>query len=118
MDPLTSRSRLLESAAIDPAHLELATRIRAALTRCSSPGPTRRRSTRSALERAEKLLRFFAQPFYVAEPCTKRPGVTVGLAESLRECRAILDGVPDRVPTRAFYFTGGLDAVLAAAAAQ
>jgi len=52
----------------------------------------------------------------VAEPYTKRPGVTVGLAESLRVCREILDGVHDRVPTKAFYFTGGLDAVLASAA--
>jgi F-type H+-transporting ATPase subunit beta len=68
------------------------------------------------LERAKKLLRFFAQPFYVAEAFTKRSGVTVGLAESLRVCREILDGVHDAVPTQAFYFTGGLDAVLARAA--
>jgi F-type H+/Na+-transporting ATPase subunit beta len=54
----------------------------------------------------------------VAEPYTKRSGVTVGLAESLRVCREILDGVHDRVPTKAFYFTGGLDAVLAGAAAS
>ena len=67
------------------------------------------------LERAGKLLRFFAQPFYVAEPYTKRPGVTVSLAESLRVCREILDGVHDSVPTRAFYFTGGIDAVMAQA---
>ena len=67
------------------------------------------------LERAGKLLRFFAQPFYVAEPYTKRPGVTVGLAESLRVCREILDGVHDSVPAKAFYFTGGLEAVLASA---
>jgi hypothetical protein len=31
-------------------------------------------------------------------------------------CRAILDGVHDSVPANAFYFTGGLDAVLAGAA--
>ena len=60
----------------------------------------------------------FARPFYVAEPYTKRPGVTVGLAESLRVCREILDGVHDGVPTKAFYFTAGLDAVLANAAAR
>jgi DNA-directed RNA polymerase specialized sigma24 family protein len=66
--------------------------------------------------RRQKLLRFFAQPFYVAEPYTKRPGVTVGLAESLRVCREILDGVHDAVPTKAFYFTGGLGAVMEQAA--
>ena len=61
-------------------------------------------------------MRFFAQPFYVAEPYTKRLGVTVGLAESLRVCRDILDGVHDAIPTQAFYFTGGIDAVNARAA--
>jgi F0F1-type ATP synthase beta subunit len=33
-------------------------------------------------------------------------------------CREILDGVHDSVPTKAFYFTGGTDAVLAKAAAR
>jgi F0F1-type ATP synthase beta subunit len=52
----------------------------------------------------------------VAEPYTKRPGVTVPLAESRRVCREILDGVHDAVPSKAFYFTGGLDAVMEQAA--
>jgi F-type H+/Na+-transporting ATPase subunit beta len=65
------------------------------------------------LQRARKVLRFFAQPFYVAEAYTKRPGVTVSLAESLRVCREILDGRYDDVREDAFYFTGGLDEVLA-----
>jgi F0F1-type ATP synthase beta subunit len=65
------------------------------------------------LQRARKLLRFFAQPFYVAEAYTKRPGVTVSLAESLRVCREIVDGRHDEVPEDAFYFTGGIADVLA-----
>ena len=52
----------------------------------------------------------------MAEPYTRRPGVTVGLAESLRVCREILDGVYDDVPMDAFYFTGGIEDVLARAA--
>ena len=52
----------------------------------------------------------------MAEPYTKRPGVTVALAESLRVCREILDGVHDGFPANAFYFTGGLDAVTEQAA--
>jgi F0F1-type ATP synthase beta subunit len=121
VDPVTSRSRLLEAGNVDPAHAELAARIREALVALLGPGgdaPAAGAPAADALtlERAGKLLRFFAQPFYVAEPYTKRPGVTVGLAESLRVCREILDGVHDSVPTKAFYFTGGLDAVLAGAA--
>ena len=54
----------------------------------------------------------------MAEPYTKRAGATVGLAESLRVCREILDGMHDGVPAKAFYFTGGLNAVLTQAAPQ
>ena len=120
VDPLTSRSRLLEAENVDRAHVELAARIREALAALLAPGgdpPAAGEPAADALtlERAGKLLRFFAQPFYVAEPYTKRPGVTVGLAESLRVCREILDGVHDSVPAKAFYFTGGLEAVLASA---
>ena len=120
VDPLTSRSRLLEAENVDRAHVELAARIREALAALLAPGgdpPAVGEPAADALtlERAGKLLRFFAQPFYVAEPYTKRPGVTVGLAESLRVCREILDGVHDSVPAKAFYFTGGLEAVLASA---
>ena len=64
-----------------------------------------------AWRRARKLQRFFAQPFFVAEPYTKRPGSYVPLAEALRGCRAILDGECDDVPEEAFAFTGTLDDV-------
>jgi RNA polymerase sigma factor (sigma-70 family) len=117
VDPLTSRSRLIESGCLDGEHLALAARIRTALRALLAPDASTPAAEPLALERAEKLLRFFAQPFYVAEPYTKHSGVTVGLAESLRVCREILDGVHDAVPTKAFYFTGGLDAVLTSAAA-
>ena len=116
VDPLTSRSRLLEAGGVDRAHLDLAARVRQALAALLAPGDGAPAADALMLERAKKLLRFFAQPFYVAEAFTKRSGVTVGLAESLRVCREILDGVHDAVPTQAFYFTGGLDAVLARAA--
>ena len=42
------------------------------------------------LERALKLQNYFTQPFYIAEPCNKRPGATVNLAESLQTCRIFL----------------------------
>jgi F0F1-type ATP synthase beta subunit len=63
---------------------------------------------RLALDRARKLQYFFTQPFIVAEPYTKRPGVTVSLAEALCTCRGILDGRYDDLPTDAFYFSGGI----------
>ena len=119
VDPLTSRSRMLETAAVSPEHMDLAPRVRRALTLAAAapdgaPGPEHELAWR----RARKLQRFFAQPFFVAEPYTKRPGSFVPLAEALRGCRAILDGEGDDVPEEAFYFTGTLDDVLRAAAAR
>lgn len=106
VDPLASRSRLLDERLVHPEHAAVAARVREAL---AAPGPLG--------PRARKLQRFFAQPFYVAEPYTRRPGVTVDPAEALTICRDVLDGVHDDVPEQAFYFTGGLAAIRAQAGA-
>jgi F-type H+-transporting ATPase subunit beta len=58
------------------------------------------------LERALKLQNYFTQPFFIAEPYTKRPGATVSATESLRTCREILDGHYDELPVEAFFFSG------------
>ncbi|HEU5190877.1 MAG TPA: sigma-70 family RNA polymerase sigma factor [Methylomirabilota bacterium] len=115
VDPLASRSRVLETAAVSPAHMDLARRARQALALATAPEGAPEHEL--ARQRARKLLRFFAQPFFVAEPYTKRPGSHVPLAEALRGCRAILDGECDDLPAQAFYFTGTLDDVRRAAAA-
>ena len=59
-------------------------------------------------ERALKLQNYFTQPFFVAEPHTKRPGATIAAAETLRTCREILDGHYDDLPADAFFFSGGI----------
>jgi F-type H+/Na+-transporting ATPase subunit beta len=60
------------------------------------------------LERAHKLQNYFTQPFFVAEPYTRRPGTHVGIDEALRTCRDILEGRLDDIPAAAFYFAGGI----------
>jgi F-type H+-transporting ATPase subunit beta len=50
----------------------------------------------------------FTQPFFIAEPYTKRPGATVTATEALRACREILDGYYDDLPVDAFFFSGGM----------
>lgn len=57
-------------------------------------------------QRARKLLRFFAQPFFVAEPYTKQPGLYVSREDALRGCRAILSGECDAVPEQASISPG------------
>jgi F0F1-type ATP synthase beta subunit len=62
------------------------------------------------LECARKLANYFAQPFFVAEHYTHRPGTHVGLQEALATCRDILDA-HQRPARGAFYFAGGIDEI-------
>jgi RNA polymerase sigma factor (sigma-70 family) len=117
VDPLASRSRLLDMGLVDPEHAAIAARIRQALAATAAETSA---SPEGELlkQRARKVQRFFAQPFYVAEPYIHRSGVTVSRAEALQICREILDGVHDRLPEAAFYFTGGMDEIRAKVEAE
>ena len=101
IDPVMSRSRALDPAIVGAHHVEIATRVRAALARLDA-GPADDVETR----RARKVRQFFGQPFYVAESYTRRPGLTVSRNEALRVCREILDGAFDHLPEEAFVFRG------------
>ena len=91
VDPRTSRSRLLNSQAIGDDHATIAERARRALVLLMNPELATTTDV-SELGRARKLANFFAQPFYCAEPWTKRPGAYVSRKDSLITCAAILDG--------------------------
>jgi len=111
VDVTTSRSRLIETGTIDPTHAAIAARARETLGKlwsdaCGDP---------IVLERASKIANYFAQPFFCAEPWTKRPAAHVPLAEALKTCENILNGVHDDLPTSAFYFAGGIDDIRARA---
>ena len=116
IDALMSRSRLLDARVVGEEHAEIAKRVHDAFATLGAngdaPAPAGQEQT---WQRARKLQRFFSQPFFVAEPYTKRPGLFVSRAQALRGCREILDGVHDDVPEDAFYFTGGIDDVVARA---
>jgi F0F1-type ATP synthase beta subunit len=112
VDVLTSRSRLLEMKTVDEAHVATAERVRHALAALwAYRGRSQLGAEGLMLERALKLQNYFTQPFYIAEPYTKRAGATVGVAEALQTCRDILDGRHDAVPVEAFYFKGGISEI-------
>jgi F0F1-type ATP synthase beta subunit len=113
VDPITSRSALFDSPAIGREDREIRDRVREALRLLEPDAPA---GDDVLIARARRLRRFFAQPFYCAEPYTNRPGVTVSVADALRGCREILDGVNDSLPEDAFYLTGGIDDVVRRAA--
>jgi RNA polymerase sigma factor (sigma-70 family) len=109
VDVLTSRSRLLQAKAVGDEHVAIAARVRRALAALwSADGHLKSGPDDATRERALKLQNYFTQPFFVAEPYTKRPGATVTAAEALRTCCEILDGHYDDLPADAFFFSGGM----------
>ena len=119
VDVRTTRARLLDDARLPADVVSIAREVREAIAwrqaamdnaDAGTPDPVR-------MERARKLQLFFSQPFFVAEPYTKRPGSYVSRADALRGCREILDGKHDDLPADAFYFTGSIDEIRRAAGA-
>lgn len=119
VDAIVSSSRPLAAGLIDPEHALIAGRVRDLLVAAAADGGLRVPPAGApdlVKRRARKLWLFFAQPFFVAEPYTRRPGLFVSRADALHGCREILDGLHDDLPDEAFYFTGGMDDVRARAA--
>jgi RNA polymerase sigma factor (sigma-70 family) len=115
VDVLTARSRLLDENLIEADDIDLARRVRKAIAEWRRAKEAEdSRANPVLLERARKLQAFFSQPYYVAEPFTKRPGSHVSRADALRGCREILDGRHDDLPVEAFYFTGNIEEIRAA----
>lgn len=101
IDALASGSRLLAEGGVAAEHRGTAAAARALLEQGErAPDETQR-------ARAQKLLLFQAQPFFVAEPFTARPGEHVPLGESVRAFGDILAGAYDRVPAESLRFIGG-----------
>jgi len=116
VDVMTTRSRLLDNELVGQEEVAIARSARDAIgsLRLTEANPTTLADP-IALERARKLQAFFSQPFFVAEPYTKRPGSHVSRADALRGCREILEGRHDDLPAAAFYFTGGIEEIRRAA---
>ena len=116
IDPIYSVSSLVESEQLEANHLAVASRARRLLRRYRElrPGVTQRgldrypAADRETYERGERLEAFMTQPFFVAEPATKRPGVSVALPETLAGVRRILDGEADTAPAEALRWLGQL----------
>jgi F-type H+-transporting ATPase subunit beta len=55
------------------------------------------------VNRARRLQRFFAQPFFVAEKFTNTPGAYIKLEDTIRDAKDILSGKYDDKPESWFY---------------
>jgi F-type H+-transporting ATPase subunit beta len=65
-----------------------------------------------AVSRARKIQRFLSQPFFVAEVFTGAPGKYVGLKDTIRGFKGIVEGEFDHLPEQAFYMVGTIDEVV------
>ncbi len=127
IDPLGSSSILLDPLVVGAEHYDTAEAVRQALARfreltdiISLLGIEELGAAdRQIVKRARRLQRFLTQPFMVTEAFTGQPGASVGLADTLEGCRAILDGEADEWSESSLYMVGTLeDARQKEAAAQ
>lgn len=66
---------------------------------------------RLIVERADRLLAFFTQPFSVAQRFTGKEGKYVSVAQTIAGVKAILEGKVDEIPVEAFMNIGTIEDV-------
>ncbi|SCV02100.1 LAMI_0G15896g1_1 [Lachancea mirantina] len=123
VDPLDSRSRLLDASVVGQEHYDVATNVQETLQAYKSLQDIiailgmdeLSEQDKLTVERARKLQRFLSQPFAVAEVFTGIPGRLVRLKDTIASFKAVLDGKYDHLPENAFYMVGGIEDAVAKA---
>merc|ERR1712093_694653 len=114
VDPLDSKSRMLDPRIVGQEHYDIATQTQKLLQDIIAILGMDELSEADKLtvERARKVQRFMSQPFAVAEAFTGMEGRLVSLKESVKSFQRILAGEFDHLPENAFYMVGDIaDAV-------
>jgi F-type H+-transporting ATPase subunit beta len=117
IDPLNSSSILLDPRVVGEEHYAVAEEVRRTIARyrelqeiISLLGVDELSAEdRLLVGRARRLQRFLTQPFLVTEQFTGRSGRSVPIGETLKGCRAILNGEGDKWAEQAFFMIGNLD---------
>ncbi len=113
IDRFSSKSRLLNSEAAGYEHVQVAEQIREILLRYTEIETLEQQELSDAdkqvLKRAQRIQKFFTQPFFVAEAYTDIPGEYVKIAETVSGFKDLLAGRYDDLPEQAFYFVGRID---------
>jgi len=66
---------------------------------------------RIIFDRARKLQNFLAQPFFTAEVYTGKPGVYVGIEDTISGCEKIVQGQADKLDESRLYSIGKLEII-------
>jgi F-type H+-transporting ATPase subunit beta len=126
VDPLESRSRLMDPQFIGDEHYRVAQEVIRILQRYKELqdiiailGVDELSAEDKVLVgRARKIERFFSQPFFVAEVFTGKPGNNTPLAETIRSFREVCEGKWDHLPESAFMYVGTIEEAAAQAEAM
>ncbi|ANB15881.1 F1F0 ATP synthase subunit beta [Sugiyamaella lignohabitans] len=120
VDPLDSKSRLLDAAVVGQEHYNVATNVQQTLQAYKSLQDIiailgmdeLSEADKLTVERARKIQRFLSQPFTVAQVFTGLEGRLVPLKETVKSFKEILEGKHDNLPEAAFYMVGGIEEVV------
>lgn len=119
IDALRSSSILIDRLHVGDAHFEAVREARKIMQRSeelqsiiSVLGKDElSQEDRVMVDRAEKLTKFFTQPFFSSENYTGIKGVYVPLKETVRGVQKIVNGEVDDIPEDCFYLKGSIDDV-------
>lgn len=123
VDPLNSTSRILEPEIVGTDHYRTARDVQACLQKYNELQDIiailgieeLSDEDQNVVQRARKIIRFLAQPMFVAEKFTGMEGKYVPLKETIKGFRGILDGEFDDLPEEAFYNVGTIEEAVAKA---
>ena len=117
VDPLDSKSRMLDPRIVGEEHYSIASRVQRTLQDYKSLQDIiailgmdeLSEEDKLTVERARKIQKFLSQPFQTAEVFTGFPGKLVGLKDTIRSFKELLDGKHDDLPEAAFYMVGDIE---------
>ena len=117
VDPLASTSRILDPHIVGQEHYDVAQQVKQILQRnkelqdiISILGMEElSEEDKMVVNRARRVQRFLSQPFAVAEQFTGVPGVMVGIEDTIKGFKMILDGEVDYLPEQAFLNVGTIE---------
>ena len=117
VDPLASFSRILDPLIVGEEHYNTARGVQAVLQRYKDlqdiiailGTEELSEEDKQAVGRARRIQRFLTQPMFVAEVFTGREGRYVGVKDTVRGFKEILEGKWDHLPEQAFYMIGAIE---------
>lgn len=115
VDPLDSSSTILDPEIVGQEHYDVAREVQRVLQQYKELQDIiailgmeeLSDDQKQIVNRARRLQRFMAQPFFVAEKFTGNAGAYIKVEDTVKDCRDILNGKYDDKPEAWFYMAGG-----------